>query len=251
LRKAAYCVFFKFKKDMAMRVKCKKCRCEIDVKDIDLKRSIAKCAGCGEVFNCEDQLSEVSSSGQQTVSRPDVALPKGFSINYDHGALVITRRWFGPQVLFLTFFCVFWDGFLVVWYSIAISQGQWLMGAFALLHTLVGIGLTYYLVCGYLNRTIIEVKRGTVDIRHVPLPVSKDVQIVSTEIAQLYTKRKIHRGEDSYSETYEVRMKTYDQKDRTLIDGLSAQDHALFVEQQIERYLGIADAPVGGEVERL
>ncbi len=233
-----------------MRVKCKKCHCEIEAKDIDLKRSIAKCAGCGEVFNCEDQLSEVASSGQLMVSRPDMPTPKGFTINYDQGALVITRRWFGPQFLFLTFFCLFWDGFLIVWYSIAISQGQWFMALFASLHTLVGAGLTYYVVCGYLNRTIIEVKRGAVDIRHVPLPVSKNVQIAAAEIAQLYTKRKVHRGNDSYSETYEVCMKTYDQKDRKLIDGLYAQDHALFVEQQIERYLGIADTPVGGEVER-
>ncbi|HRZ40888.1 MAG TPA: hypothetical protein P5246_07755, partial [Candidatus Omnitrophota bacterium] len=100
------------------------------------------------------------------------------------------------------------------------------------------------------NRTIIEVKRGAIGIRHVPLPVAKDVQITATEIAQLYTKRKVHRGDDSYSETYDVRMKTYDQKDRKLIDGLSAQEHALFIEQQIERYLGIADQPVQGEVER-
>jgi hypothetical protein len=232
-----------------MRVKCQKCRFTVDPKDIDIQRGIAKCGECGEIFNCQDQLSEVSSA-PRVQERTDIALPKGFAVRYDQGALVITRRWFGPQFLFLTFFCLFWDGFLIMWYSIAFYQHQWFMALFASLHALVGIGLTYYVLCGYLNRTIIEVKRGAIGIRHVPLPVSKDVQITATEIAQLYTKRKVHRGDDSYSETYDVRMKTYDQKDRKLIDGLSAQEHALFIEQQIERYLGIADQPVQGEVER-
>ncbi len=232
-----------------MRIKCKKCREDVDSKDVDLERNIAKCAQCGEVFNCEDQLSEVTSR-QQTVNRPDMTTPKGFTIKQDQGALVITRRWFGAQFLFLTFFCIFWDGFLVVWYSIALSQHVWIMAVFPVLHVLVGIGLTYYVLCGYLNRTIITVKRGSIDIIHVPLPAPGAVQITTAEIAQLYTKRKVYHGNDSYSETYEVRMKTYDQKDRKLMEGFYEQDQALFVEQQIERYLGIADATVQGEVER-
>jgi len=41
------------------------------------------------------------------------------------------------------FFCLGWDGFLIVWHGIAIASLMWFMSLFALIHTTVGIVLTY------------------------------------------------------------------------------------------------------------
>jgi hypothetical protein len=47
----------------------------------------------------------------------------------EHPRVVLVRRWFTPAVLFMAFFCVFWDGFLIRWYAIALSTKRirWLM----------------------------------------------------------------------------------------------------------------------------
>src|SRR5690606_5247899 len=86
-------------------------------------------------------------------------LPDWLRVGQGGGGLVFTRRWFQPVFLFLAFFCLMWDGFLVVWYGIAFAtlgtaKGPGLMMfVFPLIHVAVGVGLTYYTICGFFNRT--------------------------------------------------------------------------------------------------
>ena len=46
--------------------------------------------------------------------------------------LEIRRRWFTAAVLFLVFFCVFWNGFMIVWHGMAFASGAWFMSLFGL-----------------------------------------------------------------------------------------------------------------------
>lgn len=233
-----------------MRVKCKSCHEYVDSANIDLARSIAKCDHCGEIFNCADQLKVVASSGSSFPSRPEISLPKNFKVEYVNGGLRITRRWVGGAVFGLLVFCVFWDGFMIVWYTVAIMQKQWGMAAFGTIHALIGVGITYGVICEFVNRTEILITQGKIQIQHVPLPTFKAKEFDIGQIAQLYTKQEISQGRNSTSIRYDVRMKTRDGKDQKLITNLSEQEHGLYIEQQIERYLGISDTPVQGEAER-
>jgi len=45
---------------------------------------------------------------------------------------------------------------MVVWMSIALNQGQWIMAAFGSIHALVGLGLIYFCVANFLNKTRME-----------------------------------------------------------------------------------------------
>jgi hypothetical protein len=73
--------------------------------------------------------------------------------------LFISRSWFSPAILYLTFFCIFWDGFMIVWFSIAFANEQYGMALFGSIHGLVGIGLTYSTIAGYVNKTYITVRK--------------------------------------------------------------------------------------------
>ena len=65
--------------------------------------------------------------------------PNRFVVEEFGSELTVSYRWFTPALFFMVFFCLFWDGLMVMWYSIAISQilnGQpaaWAMAAFGLL----------------------------------------------------------------------------------------------------------------------
>jgi hypothetical protein len=85
-----------------------------------------------------------------------VPLPENLSIVHDRGTFIIRRRWFSPIVFFFVFFALFWNGFMVVWMSIALNQGQWIMAAFGSIHALVGLGLIYFCVANFLNKTRME-----------------------------------------------------------------------------------------------
>lgn len=231
-----------------MQVRCQKCNAAILPENLDLIRSLAKCESCGNLFNCASQLDALGDDGSGR--REKVAMPKGYRLFRRANGLRILRRWLGPQFFGMLFFCLFWNGFMVVWFSIAITQRQWAMAAFGTIHALVGMGLAYYTLAGFFNTTIITVASGMLQIKHGPIPVPGNRQIKADSLRQLYTKRVVHHGKNGTSTTYELRAQTSSGKDEKLLGNLANEAQALFVEQEIEEFLGIQDRSVRDEIER-
>ena len=95
---------------------------------------------------------------------------KKLEVYQDRDRLEITLKWFTPIALFLLFFTVIWNAFLVFWYSMAISGGAWIMVLFPILHVAVGVYLTYYTLCLFFNKTFIDISGDYLTIRHTPIP---------------------------------------------------------------------------------
>ena len=176
-------------------------------------------------------------------------MPKHVTVKTAGANLEIVRRWFNPGYFFLLFFCILWNGFMVFWHVMAISQGAWLMSFFGLIHTAVGVGLAYTVLAGFLNSTVISVGHG-VSIKHRPLPWKGEKSIPRDQVDQVYCIEKIHRGKNGTTTTYQVVVRDAAGKKQTLLKRLMDADQALFVEQQIERFLGIKDTYVQGELPR-
>jgi hypothetical protein len=230
-----------------MKLNCPYCGSEVPAEHVNLDRLIAKCAGCNAVFSFEDQID---LPGMQPLKRLDVPLPKGIELANNGYDLTIIRRWFSLKYIFLTFFCLFWDGFLLFWYSMALSQRIWIMALFATGHAAVGVFLTYTTIAGYLNRTTITVSHTALAVSHGPLPWPGHKQLDSAGIRQMYCKEQIHRGKNSTTYTYEVHVALNTGKDEKLVTGLENSEQALYLEQEIERFLRIQDQPVRGELSR-
>ena len=62
-------------------------------------------------------------------------------------------------------------------------------------------------------------------------------------LEQLYCKEKIQHNRRTTTCTYELHALTQDGTHKKLVGGLDEVDQALFLEQQIEAYLGIQDRP--------
>jgi hypothetical protein len=154
-------------------------------------------------------------------------------------------------------FCIFWDGFLVVWYSIGITglfsdnfEGPvWLMLLFPVLHVAVGVGMTYAVLCGFLNRTVVRISGGELSVRHGPIPWFNQHQLFASDVRQVYVaESKRPAGQDNCRRTYDVVALLAADDKVTLLTGLEDIDHGVFVEQQIEQHLRIPDERVPGEV---
>jgi hypothetical protein len=178
-----------------------------------------------------------------------IGLPQGIRVEQDGATMEIVRRWFGWATVALTAFIVLWDAFLVFWYTIALSLGApAIMIWFPALHVAVGLGMTYTAVAGWVNRTVIRVGTGVVSVRHGPLPWFGNADLDSVDIKQLYCKEKVTRSRSGTSLTYEVRVITRDDRNVRLVGGLPGSEQAIYLEQAIEKYLGIVDQPVKGEL---
>lgn len=178
-------------------------------------------------------------------------MPPGLTCETSGLNVVITRKWFTPVALFLLFFCIAWDGFLVFWYGIAFSMdAPWIMKVFPIVHVAVGVGLTYSTLTMFLNRTIIQAGQGWLSIEHGPLPWLGGGQWEAASFDQLYCKERVSHGKNGTQVNYEVHASMRDQTSRKLLGNGLSEDQALFIEQRIEQALGIADREMPGELRR-
>lgn len=175
---------------------------------------------------------------------------KKLDVHESNNFLSIIVRWYSPMAFFLLFFSLFWNGFLVVWYSLALSgDGPLMMALFPLLHVGVGVFLAYYTACLFFNKTYIDVDANLLTVVHKPLPWWKGNRKLNTlDIRQLYVKENKSSSKNGTSYTYALRAKMNDGTDKEVLalDTLPSEQ-VLELEDKLERFMGINETPVTGE----
>ena len=227
-----------------MQIVCRSCNNPITAENLDLKDRIAKCTKCYHIFDFSYQLEGATAS-----KREEVALPKGMVMNRDPIHLEIIRRWYGSSVIIMTILCFMYAMFILI-FSEGILEGNIFTIINSSFFGFIGLFLVYYTIAGYINSTHIRADRDFLIIQHKPLPWFGNKSIPSRELDQLYSKMSVYyyRGEDHYSCEIRAKMKT--NQDIKLLSKLSNPHQALYVEQEIERFLNIVDRPVEGEMKR-
>jgi hypothetical protein len=255
-----------------MQITCSSCGAPVAARDINLDRMLAKCESCNAVFDISAQMPRPEGVARVTKARRLVGMPRGIRVVVDetvppggpgetgetgepyrlsaaaHPHVVLERSWFAPTVFFMAFFCVFWDGFLVFWYAMALSaKGAHAHAApllFPLLHVGAGIAITYTTICGFVNTTRIAIENGALSVRHGPLPWPGNRDVAIASIVQLFCREHVgNKGSRSYSVNALLKQGTTS----TVLKGLTDAEQALYIEQIVEKRLGIVDAPVAGE----
>lgn len=261
-----------------MRLNCPACQAAIPPAEINLPTSTAKCA-CGEVFRFTPPPAPRPPAGFASQAAPPIAptpsggpvppampvhpgmthdawgkmpvqMPAGFDVRQRGDGVVVTRRWFSLKYVVLVLFCLFWDGFLFHWYSRGIGSGAPLIFLlFPLIHVAVGVALTYTTIAGFVNKTDIALTGGRLSVRHYPLWWPGAKTIAATSIAQLYCEEREHRTRRGNTTlTYSVHAILHGGSRIPIITDMEQPNHAAFIEQELERALGIQDRPVAGEM---
>ena len=222
-------------------LKCKSCGSSIVPDPQDLANGSITCQYCRAVFTL------IPPKGHEVPPlRPKVAMPKGISVDLGDG-LEIRRKWLSPVTYFFAFFALVWNGFLVFWNYTAFSQGLLQMAAFSIVHVIVGVGLAYKVVSDFLNTTVITVRLDGISVRSGPLPWPGNKDIAPGTLSQVYCKRKVHNGSKGSSSTsYSVLYVDREGRAQNLVKGLLYPEQALYIEQEIETYLGIRDQRIEG-----
>lgn len=199
--------------------------------------------------------------GSSTGTLP-APMPDGVTREVLPSGLRLTYAWFKPAVWFLLFFCVIWDGFIVLWYSKANSVFDWSQGLAALagpqvmflvlplLHVAAGAAITYFTLCSFVNRTTIDVSPREIAVRTGPLPWFGDQSVAPLQVAQIFREQVVHQTKNGESVTYQLSAALKNGRKLKLLSGLTSADQALYLEQEIERHLGIRDQPVAGEMRK-
>lgn len=244
-----------------MKIDCNECGTRIVAEDLDLPTSMAKCRNCNAVFSFADRPRQTRPPKRERLRAPR---PDGLGIRENSpepsepgyrdaprkdGSITIVRRWFAPQFIFFAFFCVAWDGFLVFWYSNLVnspSSFSFIAAAFPIAHVAAGVGLTYYTIAGFLNRTTIHLDERYLSIRHAPLPWKGNHTLDREDIKQLYCEHEVDRGKNGPNHSYYLSAVLMN--DRKVRLGSMPMDQAKYIEDLLEERLGIHDMRVPGDV---
>lgn len=243
-------------------------RCDADGREIEARESSAKCRRCGLVF---DPLRVRPRAGNATLGPAaplkGLVVPYGFdalereiglkSVYRDarsgKGELVITRRWATTSAMVappgslppivMPFACLVFS--LIGFFGHG-RDGRPLthFGYMTLaMSVLSGLAIAVW----QLNRTRIAVEDGRLRVSHGPFPWfgARDVDAASVE--QLFCD-SAGRGRDGGERFRVLAFLRGRDEPLVLVNEVPDPGHALFLEEAIERTLGIRDRPVEAEL---
>ena len=96
----------------------------------------------------------------------------------------------------------------------------------------------------------VQPRHGARPFANGPIPYPGNRTLDAGQISQLYCRERVRRGKQSTYFTYDVNAAIEGQKEQKIVSGLDESEQALFIEQEIERFLKIPDTYVKGEVGR-
>ncbi|MCB9596875.1 MAG: hypothetical protein H6719_29400 [Sandaracinaceae bacterium] len=246
-----------------MKLTCPTCLAPLAASDVNMEQLVGRCVPCDDLFSIADQVR-----GGKAAPRRRPGLPSGIRIERGEpplppadgyreaapreapaGDLLLRRRWFSFQHIFLLFFCIAWDAFIVFWYTgVTSGPAPWIFYVFPIAHVAVGVGLTYRTLAGLLNTTRIAITGGVLTVRHGPIPWLGNRELPVHTLRQLYVRRKTSRTKNGGQSTrWSVHAETDDRVDLQLLSGLESEEQARYVEWVIEDHLGIVDRPDMGD----
>lgn len=229
-------------------LRCPQCEEPVPADDLSLSRSLIMCRSCGAEI---DVVSQFNPEGAPLPSPSGpVEMPKGIEIVEEDdafallgstgGRLVIRRRWFTPTAFVYAGFALFGNG--IAWLSAVEYPDE----AWVLLVLVIAVLLNYVAAARFVNRSTITADREHLRVQNGPLPWWGRREIASSEILRVncrqITIEDSSDDEDAFSAPrtlYWIDVVMKDGRGAVLLPPMNEAQQARFIQQRIERYLGL------------
>jgi hypothetical protein len=182
-----------------------------------------------------------------------ISVPTKMTVRKNPHHLIITKRRFENIYVFWTLVVIAYDMFVLPhfydWYITIFSAPKIDMFTilFSLLNTSIILGAHYALMICFFNITVVSVTSNVISVKDVPFPVWGNKRLASKDVLQLYCKKENVWNKFHISTDFSVEAVMNGKSNVTLLFNLKRADLALFVEQEIEKFLNIEDKPINGE----
>lgn len=224
-------------------MQCKFCQFDIPAADIELSQRLAKCRSCNQVFVIDLPAALVDLPPDSGGETELPARPEKVQVVDENGQGYMQWRWFHWMAFGLLFFCIAWDSFLVFWYANALFWGGGIGGVnliaviFPIVHVAVGVGLTYYTLCLFFNRTQVIYDGNFVSKRSGPIPTFRNRSYAREEIKRLESDFKTQTNKGSTHFTYHLYVVGTDNVRKPLLSNETDMALVRYVQRQLELWL--------------
>ncbi len=211
---------------------------------MDVSLGVVTCGHCGSLHDIpgkRDALAEGGAASGGKPSRLEVDLPSRFKLRRSAGGMEVSwpmgRPFQGVVLLIIT------GAFAYV----AIQTGFLILLLFC-------AGLVYFAATRVFNTRRIRVDGARLEFTQGPLPWPGSKKLAASDVEQLYAtehESRTETGTDNNRQVeirkfYRLSARTRSSGKVTVLSGLSDPMQALWLEQEIERLLGIGDEAVAG-----
>ena len=235
-----------------MKLHCPNCTHELRASEIDVVKTIAKCASCNNLFDFTAQLDEAP------LPVPYHAVPRvpgGIDLVEYADSMEITVRQTKSKAtwaLLAPLLGVVFP-FVFVWFS---GFGLIPLLVFASITVIAEFGVIALGLSRLLHKIHIGVRSHALTVERRPLHVLLDNKqsFDPLDVEQLYVQRRNvktrtdKRGRQTHFYNYSVVLRTHAGTQHELIPNLHSADLARYLERRIEQYLGIENRRVREEV---
>lgn len=215
---------------------CPACAKEIQAEDINIQAQIAKCGSCNAIFSFEEDLAKAQAVSKK---REKIERPVGIEQFYyrDELEFIINQPWTGLEVMAISIFPAFAILLTFIFFKKGIDP--WIPGV-------LWMGALMSIVNAFLrknHKVHINIDDDYLSVEWRPKKLQKDKRFRIGEIDQLYVRMVDGM---SYG-VYMIVNSPEGQKHVLLLSGFSSISKAHYLEQEIERHLGIEDRRVREE----
>lgn len=228
-----------------MQLTCNVCQAPLRAEDVSFALAVAKCHTCNALYDLSGRKAPAPAAPprERPKLRPKPPLPPRLRMAELDGTTTLSWPWFHEGHTLLIAICIAWIAIPSLLYTYGFEKGHApLIATLALwLFLLTGAILVYAALTGILNSTRIEVSRGGLHIQHGPLPWHPNVTRNGRELTQLY-------GKELSNTRYQLLALDREGREVLLMDHLESKEQTLYLEQILERELGIEDTAVEGEL---
>lgn len=236
--------------DPFLALKCKKCGEDIPSQNVNINKTLAKCDSCGSMFTFEDDVFFENKRG-----RPEFIMPEGIEVLKLLTSMEMEMSWFRSMkrsnLAFEIMFTVLWNVIVLGMVAAMVAGGAVINLIFLAIHLLVGLTLGYRLLAKFINKTNIIIDDTTIKLEHGPLKMTgkRDLIIENKNVEQLYVSEYVTNVQKNGQpvRAFGLYLILKNRKKIQLVKD-SNKESALYLEQEIERYLKIEDRSVRGEV---
>lgn len=201
-----------------------------------------------------DDFKNAKQRLQQSVMETN--LPKQLKIDYFADYICISRRWFTVRAIAAVLLSLLSTGatyyiFSGKMESMNLTGEQWFINLLPWLCVVFALVSSYVAIARCINHTDIYVSADTIEIKHQPLPWFGNKRLQASNIKQLYVREKIRVVNERSGQTrryYSVETIPHTGPNFSLLKSLESSQQALFIEQEIEKFLNIENQRVRGEV---